>query len=573
MRSCSFLFRAIKVSAFQSLPTLTLASPSSAAFCLYPKPSTCKILSRRHHSTTFHNPLKPSLTSSTASGVVGFSKMASAAGEEDGQFKLSETSLLKINKGDITKWFVDGSSDAIFLAIGGFWFVYSMVKIEHKDCSNDNLLQVNPANQKMLGGGGADGAIHRAAGLELRDACYEVPEVQPGIRCPTGEARITPGFKLPASHVIHTVGPIYDYDEDPRASLRNAYKNSLTVAKENNIQYIAFPAISCGVYGYPFEEAATVAISTVKEFANDIKEGCRSDLSDLNACDACFRSVGEVLSKLVSLDGNVTDDTDCLNFVVLYATGIVNEFGPETDGCVECAFGLNLNEQSRSKGSVHLLWLRILIPATMIILIGGFSYLVYRILKNRIKPMDDNELEIVQEIQRSSSAPQKFRLKELKAATDSMLLTNLDFIAEVTVIGNLHHKNLVKLIGWCYESNELLLVYEFMPSGSLDRFIFRNTVPNNAADHNATLNWETRHNIICGVARALDYLHNGCEKRVIHRDIKASNIMLDSEFNARLGDFGLARTIQMKEKTHHSTKEIAGTPGYMAIGIAPGLDS
>ncbi|OMO90018.1 Appr-1-p processing [Corchorus olitorius] len=170
--------------------------------------------------------------------------MASAAGREDGHFKLSKTSLLKINKGDITKWFVDGSSDAI----------------------------VNPANQKMLGGGGADGAIHRAAGPELRDACYEVPEVQPGIRCPTGEARITPGFKLPASHVIHTVGPIYDYDKDPKASLRNAYKNSLTVAKENNIQYIAFPAISCGVYGYPFEEAATVAISTVKEFANDIKE-------------------------------------------------------------------------------------------------------------------------------------------------------------------------------------------------------------------------------------------------------------------------------------------------------------
>ncbi|XWS56948.1 hypothetical protein CRYUN_Cryun09bG0129200 [Craigia yunnanensis] len=151
-------------------------------------------------------------------------------------------------------------------------YVHTPIRIEHGDPSDNNLLQVNPANQRMLGGGGADGAIHRAAGPELREACYKVPEIQPGIRCPTGEARITPGFKLPASHVIHTVGPIYDSDKDPKASLRSAYKNCLTVAKENNINYIAFPSISCGIYRYPFEEAATVAISTVNEFGNDIKE-------------------------------------------------------------------------------------------------------------------------------------------------------------------------------------------------------------------------------------------------------------------------------------------------------------
>ncbi|XP_052184732.1 uncharacterized protein LOC127796580 [Diospyros lotus] len=159
-------------------------------------------------------------------------------------FKLSPTCDLKIQKGDITKWFVDGSSDAI----------------------------VNPANQLMLGGGGADGAIHAAAGPELRAACYEVPEVQPGVRCPTGEARITPGFRLPASHVIHTVGPIYDADSNPEASLTNAYRNSLRVAIENNIQYVAFPAISCGVFRYPIDEAASVALSTVRLFANGLKE-------------------------------------------------------------------------------------------------------------------------------------------------------------------------------------------------------------------------------------------------------------------------------------------------------------
>ncbi|CAN1133124.1 Macro domain-containing protein XCC3184 [Linum perenne] len=148
---------------------------------------------------------------------------SSAAGDNSfiAEFPLSASSFLKINKGDIIKWFINGSSDAI----------------------------VNPANERMLGGGGAYRAIHRAAGPELFEVCFKVHEVSSGIRCPTGEARITPGFKLPASHVIHTVGPIYDSDPNPGVSLKNAYKNSLIVARDNNIKYVAFPAVSCGVYG------------------------------------------------------------------------------------------------------------------------------------------------------------------------------------------------------------------------------------------------------------------------------------------------------------------------------------
>ncbi|XP_021824786.1 uncharacterized protein LOC110765853 [Prunus avium] len=165
-------------------------------------------------------------------------------GEGAVRFPLSASSTLVIQKGDITKWFIDGSTDAI----------------------------VNPANERMLGGGGADGAIHRAAGPDLLQACYSVPEVRPGVRCPTGEARITPGFKLPASHVIHTVGPIYRSGSNPEVYLSAAYRNSLSIAKSNNIQYVAFPAISCGVYGYPYDEAATVALSTIRESVNDLKE-------------------------------------------------------------------------------------------------------------------------------------------------------------------------------------------------------------------------------------------------------------------------------------------------------------
>ena len=122
-------------------------------------------------------------------------------------------------------------------------------------------------NQVMLGGGGVDGAIHRAAGPELHEACLKVPEVRPGVRCPTGEARITPGFRLPAKFVIHTVGPVYrDGLHGEPGRLAACYRNSLALAAENGCKSIAFPCISTGIYGYPIEEAAKIAVREVKKF-------------------------------------------------------------------------------------------------------------------------------------------------------------------------------------------------------------------------------------------------------------------------------------------------------------------
>ena len=126
---------------------------------------------------------------------------------------------------------------------------------------------VNAANQVMLGGGGVDGAIHRAAGKELFEACLKVPEVRPGVRCPTGEARITPGFKLPAKFVIHTVGPVYrDGQHGEPEKLAACYRNSLALAAENGCKSIAFPCISTGIYGYPIEDAAKIAVQEVEQF-------------------------------------------------------------------------------------------------------------------------------------------------------------------------------------------------------------------------------------------------------------------------------------------------------------------
>lgn len=125
---------------------------------------------------------------------------------------------------------------------------------------------VNAANESLLGGGGVDGAIHRAAGPRLLAACRALPQVRPGVRCPTGEARVTAGFNLPARHVIHTVGPVWRGGGHGEAALLAAcYRHSLQLAREFDIDSIAFPAISCGVYGYPLDAAAAIAVASVRD--------------------------------------------------------------------------------------------------------------------------------------------------------------------------------------------------------------------------------------------------------------------------------------------------------------------
>ena len=129
---------------------------------------------------------------------------------------------------------------------------------------------VNAANETLLGGGGVDGAIHRAAGPQLLAACRLLPQVRPNVRCPTGEARLTDGFELPAKFVIHTVGPVWHggLRNEPEM-LASCYRESLRLAMENRARTIAFPAISCGVYGYPPRAAALVAVQSTREFVAD----------------------------------------------------------------------------------------------------------------------------------------------------------------------------------------------------------------------------------------------------------------------------------------------------------------
>ncbi|GMY08471.1 L-type lectin-domain containing receptor kinase S.4-like [Fagus crenata] len=215
----------------------------------------------------------------------------------------------------------------------------------------------------------------------------------------------------------------------------------------------------------------------------------------------------------------------------------------------------------------------------VIVLVSGLAFYIIRKIKNA-DVIEAWELDI---------GPHRFSYKELKKATkgfrDKELLgfggfgrvykgtladsnTNVavkrishesrqglqEFISEIASIGRLRHRNLVQLLGWCRRGGDLLLVYEFMPNGSLDKYLFD--------EPKAILSWEQRFKIIKGVASGLLYLHEEWEQTVVHRDIKAGNVLLDSEFNGRLSDFGLAKLYE--RGSNPSTTKVVGTLGYLA---------
>ncbi|AET04442.1 probable receptor-like protein kinase At1g11050 [Medicago truncatula] len=336
---------------------------------------------------------------------------------------------------------------------------------------------------------------------------------------------------------------------------------------------------------------------------------CKPDLSVSTNCDACVNQGLKVQEKLNQIDGNSSHSKDCFYFTIIYIVGVVNEFGPESNGAMSCILELPLNSQVGSrKKSYHALVFG-LIGASIGFIVIMFSLFAYYFWHTRrIKRVStENFLDLADPSEQRSGPRLRpktgsiwFKFDDLVKATDNFSLQNYigrggfgivykgilpddttvavkcmeesdfqgddEFYTEVEIIGNLKHRNLVPLRGCCVvdddhnqEHKNRYLVYDYMPNGNLEDHIFPSLDNEN---EQKLLTWPQRKNIILDVASGLVYLHFGVKPAIYHRDIKATNILLGADMRARVADFGLAK--ESSESRSQLNTRVAGTYGYLA---------
>ncbi|XP_074325947.1 putative receptor-like protein kinase At1g11050 [Apium graveolens] len=333
---------------------------------------------------------------------------------------------------------------------------------------------------------------------------------------------------------------------------------------------------------------------------------CKPDLTQLTACDACVAAGLRVQADLVAVDGNRSHTTECFYFTVLYAAGMVNRFGPESIGTAACIFGLSVEKTSKGKSRLPLIlglaggWAAVLVIALPVGLYFWFER-KKKIEMAKRRAMDDNGESGSRPRVRPNTGSIWYKIHELEVATnkfspknfigrggfgmvykgilydgsvvavkkvlESDFQGNAEFCNEVEIISNLKHRNLVPLRGCCVtgddkdddeKEEDRYLIYDYMPNGNLDDHLF----PSQSGNGKPPLTWPQRKSIILDVAKGLEYLHYGVKPAIYHRDIKATNILLDAGMRARVADFGLAK--QNREGQSHLTTRVAGTHGYLA---------
>eukprot|EP01018_Ginkgo_biloba_P019341 Gb_33832 [translate_table: standard] len=330
-----------------------------------------------------------------------------------------------------------------------------------------------------------------------------------------------------------------------------------------------------------------------------IDSSCKGDLSGLTACTICRDSAQAVNGKLVAFSKNVTEETSlhCFYFTVLYASGLVNVFGPKNAKTASCTFGLPLiPTKSQHHGGRVLIYSSI--SAALVILLVCVFAIAYCwwVRKNREavhRQFIRRNRNLLKETVKPNTGAVWFNIEEIKEATRNFSQSNLigqgtfgrvykgtlpdgqqiavkrirnctsegdsEFLNEVEIINNIRHRNLVVLRGCCVasdvrEGHQRFLIYDYMSNGSLEDHIFGGNKP--------PLTWPQRKNIALGTAKGLSYLHYGVQPAIFHRDIKSTNILLDEHMNPRVADFGLAKIT--KEGESQLTTRVAGTHGYLA---------
>ncbi|XP_037497419.1 probable receptor-like protein kinase At1g11050 [Jatropha curcas] len=367
------------------------------------------------------------------------------------------------------------------------------------------------------------------------------------------------------------------------------------------LNYVLTPNI-CAHVQTTQDWVAQLGKSTVLDSA------CRPDLVDLTSCSACVAAGFKVQSHLILIDGNKSHAMDCFYFTVLYAAGIVNEFGPESDGAVTCIFGLDLysNVGSSNKGHSGLVFGLTGAGVAVLVMSSLLGLYFWYDKKGRKRNIPGFPFDLEEQGSRPKLRPNTgsiwFKIQDLEKATDNFSQKNFigrggfgfvykgnlsdgtivavkriiesdfqgdaEFCNEVEIISNLKHRNLVPLRGCCVvdededhvdRGSQRYLVYDYMPNGNLDDHLFPSS--DNLIE-NKLLTWPQRKSIILDVAKGLAYLHYGVKPAIYHRDIKATNILLDADMRARVADFGLAK--QSREGQSHLTTRVAGTHGYLA---------
>ncbi|XVF64498.1 hypothetical protein PTKIN_Ptkin09bG0174500 [Pterospermum kingtungense] len=322
---------------------------------------------------------------------------------------------------------------------------------------------------------------------------------------------------------------------------------------------------------------------------------CKGDVTGLR-CRACVEAGYTVLSKLLGLDPNATE---CFDFIVKYAIGVINDFGPKDPGSASCILGLTLDSSAAKKPKNRSETLLRLVFGFLGAFVGVFLAIILIILyrkwdkKNKRNAPHRRFVSSFRASVLPNSGAKWFRLSELERATNGFSQENLigqgaygvvykgtladgtlvavkqildldskgdeEFSNEVEIISKIRHRNLLSLRGCCVtsdmEGRRRYLVYDFMSSGTLGDHLFNDS-------RRLQLSWPQRKNIILDVAKGLAYLHYGIKPSIYHRDIKATNILIDSEMKAKVADFGLAK--QSLEGQSHLTTRVAGTHGYLA---------
>ncbi|KAK7331613.1 hypothetical protein VNO80_28350 [Phaseolus coccineus] len=379
--------------------------------------------------------------------------------------------------------------------------------------------------------------------------------------------------------------------------------NNLADSCFDPLQFVISPNICAGIQ--------TISDWTKKlGQSTPLNTACKPDLTDLSRCDVCLGAGLQVKQELISIDGNASHSIDCFYFSILYAAGIVNEFGPESNGAVTCIFSMSVYSQGGSGAKNHQALVFGLTGAGVALLVMSslLGLYVWYDRKHRRKKLETFQFDFDPEEQgsrrrlRPNTGSIWFKIGELEKATDSFSSKNfigrggfglvfkgtladgtvvavkrilesdfqgdIEFCNEVEIISNLKHRNLVPLRGCCVaEENEnydergsqRYLVYDYMPNGNLEDHLF---VSSDSQKAKGSLTWPQRKSIILDVAKGLAYLHYGVKPAIFHRDIKATNILLDVDMRARVADFGLAK--QSREGQSHLTTRVAGTHGYLA---------